>query len=84
MADTVKLRNIGDQDLHVAQLDGRLVEKDCLVEIPAKLLHHQRACTGTGRVFVPDKGTWEDQDCPGCLEWPQATWKVETASKAKG
>lgn len=87
MADTVRIRNISDQDLHIAVLHGRLVKADCVTEIPARLLNHQPACDGTTRAFDPDTGTWPEKPCEGCLAWPEETWKVETTStsaKAKG
>ncbi len=83
MAETVRLRNVSGMPLHVATLNGRLVDADAVVEIPARMLHHQLACTGIDRSFVPDKGTWEDGQCPGCLVWPEETWQVE-AKTSKG
>jgi len=84
MAETVRLRNVSEVALHVAALNGRLVEAGAVVEIPARMRHHQLACTGVDRGFVPEKGTWEDRDCPGCLVWPEETWQVETGKKKSG
>jgi hypothetical protein len=78
MADTVRLRNIGGVPLHIPVLNHRLVAADEVVEIPARLLHHQAACTGIDREYVPAEGAWADRECPGCLQWPEQTWQVET------
>lgn len=82
MAETVRLRNTSGVDLHVAVLNNRLVAADETVEIPARLIEHQMACTGIDREYVPAEGTWRERDCPGCLTWPQETWRVQ-ATKAK-
>lgn len=89
MADTVRLRNIGGVPLHVPTLgpgdDGRgqLVVGGEVVEVPARLLHHQLACTGVDREFVAAEGAWVDRECFGCLAWPEQTWQVETTTKTK-
>lgn len=79
MADVVRLRNVSKQALEVDQMGGQVVEPDCVIDIPASLLTHQRGCDGTDRSFDPETGSWPERDCKGCLHWPEETWKVESA-----
>lgn len=89
MAETVRLRNITDQDRHVGSMDGRIAKADCLIEIPGRVVTDpaeiaRALALGEGvspnvaddvvYVLAPD----------GQLQaWPTATWKLESASKVK-
>lgn len=83
MPDLVRLRNVDPRKvaLEVAVLDYRVVEPDGVIDIPAALLNHQRACGGTDLRFDPDTGTYSDGPCPGCLTWPAESWQVEAPAK---
>lgn len=80
--DTVKLRNISDQDLHLGPLAGRLVEKDCVVEVPGTLVQERDDCLVIGA--DPGKGhDWAAGDPDGVLLYPKATWSLEATPKRK-
>lgn len=68
-AETVLLRNISREPREVAVLGHVLVEPDCVVEVPARLVNHQAACA--------------DESCSGCLVWPEETWQVEQPTRRR-
>lgn len=71
MPDLVRLRNVDPrkQALEVPSLGNKVVDPDCVVDIPARLLNHQAGCT--------------DKECGGCMVWPADTWRVESGPKSK-
>lgn len=64
---TVKLRNISGEPLYLGSPDGRLVDKDEVVEVEGDL--------------APKKDQPEDATVVGASAWPSATWAVVTTKK---
>lgn len=86
MPDVLKVRWLADHPAAVA-LAGRVVEPDCVFDLPGRLLdeaeHRKALGVDAGEPFDPDHVLVETGNPPQLRALPKSTLRVETPTRTK-